>query len=522
MILAGFFDSLARSAATVAVSSLWQGVAVALALALCLKFSPRISAAQRFMVWFAGFLAIAASPLLPLVLKITSQSGAPMFAAPATTSSDAWFQLDARWTLAVVALWLIASTARGADLVFHVVRLRRLWRQATPIEVAFLPPSRRKFQVCATQSLDRPSVIGFFAPRVLIPEWLLPRLSPGELEQIVLHESTHLARRDDWTNLFQKLCLVLFPLNPGLWAIDRKLAKEREMACDEAVVRVTQAPRAYAACLAGLAERGLAHRKEALSLGAWQRRSELAKRVHRILADRRSLSPASARVLLAAFGCSLLVVTVELARCPKLVAFVPAVQTANRAPLAMASTQLGDAVYPTNPRSEALTADAHLVETKAEMPAPSSLRQLARRDHRRFHAEEELRAASLKSGKAADDLRDLAARQGSETSPHAQPRQQLIVFTAWEQIETATPTSQTTIADYETQPAVDANSSPKTSSTAPEKNNAPSAAGDTSAAQISQHRTMVTQLILRIVPSGSKSTHPAAIPLGDGWFVIQL
>ena len=55
------------------------------------------------------------------------------------------------------------------------------------------------------------------------------------------------------------------------------------MACDDGVIRVTRAPRAYAACLASLAERGLQRRAEALSLGAWQRRPELVHRVHSIL-----------------------------------------------------------------------------------------------------------------------------------------------------------------------------------------------------------------------------------------------
>ncbi len=54
-------------------------------------------------------------------------------------------------------------------------------------------------------------MIGFFAPRILIPEWLYLRLTPGELEQVVLHEAEHLRRRDDWTNLLQKLAWFCFP-----------------------------------------------------------------------------------------------------------------------------------------------------------------------------------------------------------------------------------------------------------------------------------------------------------------------
>ena len=283
-------------------------------------------------------------------------------------------------------------------------------------------------------------MIGFLAPRVLIPDWLLPRLTGDELNQIVLHESTHLARYDDWTNLLQKLCLVVFPLNPGLFLIDRELAKEREMACDEAVVRITQAPRAYAACLASLAERGMARRREALSLGTWQRRSELVSRIHRILRGHPGLSPAAARLLLGAFGCGLLLVTFELARCPQLVAFVPAVEKAQSVPPAgSASAQFGDAVYPANPRLEALTPGAHMVQTRAVLPAVSIAKPFAGRAHAKIRAEGELRAAASEPGTNAHaSTHQLINARAKTDAP-----EQLIVFTTWAQIETTPAGSRT-------------------------------------------------------------------------------
>ena len=175
------------------------------------------------------------------------------------------FELDSRWGFAIAALWLAASAFRAAELAFHSLRLRRLWRARLRLKSkgifarCSLPqlPARR-IEICTTRDLDRPSVIGFFAPRILIPEWLFSRLTPGELEQVVLHEAEHLRRRDDWTQSAAEAFLVLFPLNPALAWMERRLCREREMACDEGVVRRTQAPRAYAACLASLAERGTA------------------------------------------------------------------------------------------------------------------------------------------------------------------------------------------------------------------------------------------------------------------------
>jgi hypothetical protein len=350
-------------------------------------------------------------------------------------------------------------------------------------------------------------VIGFFQPRILIPDWLLPRLSADELNQIVLHESTHLTRRDDWTNLLQQLFLIVFPLNPGLWWIDRQLAKEREMACDEAVVRTTRAPRAFAACLARIAERGMAHRREALSLGAWQRRSELVSRVHRILRKNRSLSPAAARLLLGVVGCGLVGISIEFASCPQLVAFTAA---APRTTDPAQASQWGDAVYPENPRVEALTRGAHIVQARAEMPTAPAAKPRAGRA--RMAAVGELRAAA-----SEPDAHKHASQRGPLEFAEA-PRQ-IIVFTAWERIETTTPASQAAIADYEMPATNDGSEKAATSGEESAKGNAP-ASNDKPTPGAVQHRETLTPLILRIVPQNS--AHPTAIPIGDGWFVIQL
>ena len=97
-------------------------------------------------------------------------------------------------------------------------------------------------ELCTSADIDSPSVIGFWSPRLLVPEWLLAKLTLDDMRQIVLHELEHLRRRDDWLNLMQKVGLVLFPLNPGLLWVDRKLAVERELACDAGVSHRQRSP----------------------------------------------------------------------------------------------------------------------------------------------------------------------------------------------------------------------------------------------------------------------------------------
>jgi hypothetical protein len=179
----------------------------------------------------------------------------------------------------------------------------------------------RRAQICTSDEVDRPTVIGFFSPKILIPEWLLEKLSPAELEQIVLHESSHLGRADDWMNLVQKIALVVFPLNPALAWVERRLCFERELAVDERVLQATGAPKAYAACLATLAEYRLGLRALALALGALGRESELGRRVGRILRRGERMKPLHAKLVLGGAMLGLLVAASGFERCPQVVSF---------------------------------------------------------------------------------------------------------------------------------------------------------------------------------------------------------
>jgi beta-lactamase regulating signal transducer with metallopeptidase domain len=489
-------QSIAAAAAPIAVTALWQGAAIALGLALCLRVTPRVSARLRFALWIAAFTVVIALPFLPRL------SGHGSVATSGIGSVRPWLQVDLRWSLAIAAVWIVVSAMRAIDLAINSWRLRRLWKSALPAQRAdalmAVTFGRRPVQICTTRELDRPSVIGFFAPRILIPEWLYERLTDTELEQIVLHEVEHLRRCDDWTNFAQKLCLVLFPLNPALWWMERQLCKEREMACDEGVIAITRAPRAYAACLASLAERGLARKAEALSLGAWQRRPELVQRVHSILRRGSAMSPFASGALVATLGGGLMAVSVGLARSPQIVAFVPAQSIAlagNHTPVAAGSDAV-DAVY----RPEAAhvgTTGFQAVEAKAVMPLAVHFAQGAETAT--------VESRPVKTHAPVAHAQQVSAKRLPQTKPAAQ--QQWIVLTSWEQIDTSSTSAPAGLVSDATQN--DAGSDPGSDT-------------NTQAQTQMTSRVTVTQLVFRIVPTGSKSSQPKAVPFRGGWFILQL
>jgi BlaR1 peptidase M56 len=308
-------ENVSRLVASSFVSGLWQGVVLAAGVGICLRLVPKTTAAVRFAIWTAVFAVLA---VLPLVHAYTLRSGSGM------SGHGSVVQVDVRWSFAIAALWLTVSLVRGVKLAMSAVRLRGIWKRAVPVEgcdAVLLAAGFRGVELCTSRDVDRPSVIGFFSPRILIPAELFDRLTTEEFGQIVLHEVGHLRRADDWINLLQKLSLVVVPLNPVLMWIERRLCLERELACDDDVLQLTKAPKAYATCLTNLAEHRLGRRAAALSLGAWERQSELVRRVHSILRGGEGMGRTQGRVVMSVVVLALLGGSAELARCPQLVSF---------------------------------------------------------------------------------------------------------------------------------------------------------------------------------------------------------
>ena len=311
-------------AAGLLVASIWQGVLLTVAVGLCLRVVPRVPAGVRSAVWTAVLMLIV---LLPAISARVPHTG---------VAAGRSMQLANDWSLGLVCVWALLSLIRAVQLCLSVARLRVLARSAKAVEVdatiaSLLRLGSRRTMLCTSEQVDRPSLIGLFRPRILLPPDLLENLSQPELEQIVLHEMEHLRRGDQWTNLLQQVSLVLLPWNPAVLWLNRRLCVERELACDDGVMRATKARKAYAACLVRLAENSMLRRGVSLAIGALgasesgTRDSELVKRVRRILTmpepgrSPKSLRLAMGTVLAGALGLSAL-----LARSPRLIDFASA------------------------------------------------------------------------------------------------------------------------------------------------------------------------------------------------------
>ncbi|MEP6782826.1 MAG: M56 family metallopeptidase, partial [Acidobacteriota bacterium] len=93
-----------------------------------------------------------------------------------------------------------------------------------------------------------PHVAGFFQSVVMLPpcaaSWTI------EARQAALvHELTHIKRHDRLTQAMAQLACAIYWFNPLVWYAAAGLARERERACDDAVLRFGAKPSAYATLL---------------------------------------------------------------------------------------------------------------------------------------------------------------------------------------------------------------------------------------------------------------------------------
>lgn len=291
------------------VNSLWQGLLVTAIVAAGVRTCRRMNAATRERIWWCTLIAIVVLPLLPLT---RSHALAPAIAAgmssSAASSRDPLLTITlapfAGQTLAVVwAVWIAVS----------LIRTGHAWMTLRHLDArsAAFPADReaglvswkdhrqrgRGARLVVSDDVGSAAVVGFRRPVIAISRSTLARLPDAAIDQIVIHEYAHIQRRDDIAVLLQRLVVALAGLNPAVWWLDRTIAIEREVACDDWVVAHTGSVARYATSLVELAA---APKPSTWSLapGVAVSRSQLAIRVRRLLQRDRNASIARSRAAL--------------------------------------------------------------------------------------------------------------------------------------------------------------------------------------------------------------------------------
>ena len=341
-------EAMAGGVAGALIAAVWQGTLLVLAVALVLRALPGLSAAVRGRLWLGTLLGLVLLPAAEMLVPAQAAGRA---------GAGTGVRMAEGWSVALVAAWAVLALARALQLAASAVRLRRVAREGRPVEASLeVQALLGGVELCVSDEAARPSVAGWRRPRVLLPPAMWDEMTEAELRQVVLHEMEHLRRGDQWTNLLQKAALVAMPLSPAAMWVERRLCLERELACDDGVLRRNAGRKAYAACLTRLAEQAAAGsrvgREAVLALGAWGRQSELGVRVTRLLhGPERAMSAGRRRVAVVAVAGLVVLGGAGLTEVPRLVRFGPA-------PGSVVAKAQGTGEVPAAPTSTATVANS--------------------------------------------------------------------------------------------------------------------------------------------------------------------
>jgi beta-lactamase regulating signal transducer with metallopeptidase domain len=268
-----------------------------------------------------------------------SQNASTTFLPAASPSEHSLIRIQsAKFLRALAIVWVMFSLVLLARLAAGYCVLRSLKSSATPASpdwqlcVSCLCAThgiRRQLQLLVSSDGSGPMSLGFFRPTIVLPRTLLETLSHSELEQIVLHELAHLHRRDDWSNLVQKLIEAVLPIQPAVYWLGYQMSLAREMACDDWVITATGTPRPYAAALTKVAELSRWQRAGVLAAGAVGNRSQLFRRVRQMLDRTRNAAPKLTVMPLASALAVVVGLTCLSTRAPQLIAFAQSVAPAS-------------------------------------------------------------------------------------------------------------------------------------------------------------------------------------------------
>lgn len=135
-----------------------------------------------------------------------------------------------------------SSSGIASDLSKRLQKFTKLLNITRSVELKF------------SATISSPLSYGLFRPKVLFPTQAL-HWEPSVLDDILVHELSHIKRLDWLSMLFVYLVASFFWINPLVWIAKRKLNEEAENSCDSAVLLHGQTETVYAENLLNIAKR---------------------------------------------------------------------------------------------------------------------------------------------------------------------------------------------------------------------------------------------------------------------------
>ncbi len=294
------------SGTEILAASAWKGTVVlafAFAASAALR---RQSASIRHFLWIVAFAALlilpAAMQLEPRwsVVRVATVAADPLpegggFVTRTSASIPA---PHIPWVLWLWSIGLAAAASRFAAGAVRTSRMARRgedWREWAGIRVLF------------SEDVPVPLAWGLRRPVILLPaharEW-----PEARLQSVLMHEREHIGRRDLLSHWLGHAACSLYWFHPLAWLALREFRKQRERACDDAVLARGVAAHEYAAHLVDVLRETAARRNRWAHAPAMAESSDFELRVKALLDRGCNHTPLNRRAAAAIAGAVLVCV----------------------------------------------------------------------------------------------------------------------------------------------------------------------------------------------------------------------
>ena len=218
--------------------------------------------------------------------KTGTQAAAPQKAEGALQAQPAsdTRRLNMTWEEAVFTAWLAGVAVMLTQAVFSYARLRKRLRDAASVppewqsaagDIASQLGLHRIPRLVMIEGFPSPALTVGLSPAVVLPAELLGR-NDDTVRFALLHELTHIRRRDHLVTLLLHLLRAVYWFNPVVWMTVRQMRLDMETACDNRLAgRLTAADRKlYAGTILSMYAREQVRYALGMALGQTRRTAE--------------------------------------------------------------------------------------------------------------------------------------------------------------------------------------------------------------------------------------------------------
>ena len=200
--------------------------------------------------------------------------------------------ISLNWQSTALAVYLAVLLLQLCKLTLSLVRIRNIRKSADftiPMEAQLLLAAlcarleiSTKIQLGVSSLVQTPITFGTTGPLIILPNASYCN-DLDLLESVLLHELSHVKRRDQLNFVFCYFIASINWFNPAIWFALKRYGAEAEYACDDEVICHGKTPKLFASQLISIARTILLKSENPVVGKAMLARGELTQRVENIL-----------------------------------------------------------------------------------------------------------------------------------------------------------------------------------------------------------------------------------------------